>query len=255
MNKNAAVIIGTGRYLLLAIRLISKMNLAYKDKDHPIDFHLFSDEDPEIKMPNLFFHKVEPMNWSDSTLYRFNAMSEVIRSGYDNILYIDADTNLHKDTELYFNDVFSADLFATEHFDLVTHHYEENQQSSAYISPEERRIYFHACLYGGKSEIISRLIDDATDKLRQDQKNNFLARAEDESYIQHFLNANQAQFSSLAYKVITGDKGVGFAGWGKLIDLKSQWPDEIYYAMLEQAKEFTNSFVNWDIENNLIKTL
>lgn len=255
MSKNAIVMVGTDRYLLLALRFISKIRLAYKDKKHPIIIHLFSDKDPGLTIQNLIFHKIETMDWTMSTLYRFEAIQKVIKFKYDNILYIDADTNLNKNSELYFDDIFSSNLFATEHHDKVTNHYEENDQSYAFINPKERGTYFQAFLYGGSSEMISKLVDDATNRLKKDLENNFIARAEDESYIQPFLNANKADFSSFSNKIIAGDKGLGedkLMIWGKRLDLKTEWPDTEYNQMLMQAIDFSNRSIDWDIHNKTI---
>jgi hypothetical protein len=260
ITKNAIIVIGTGRYFLLALRLIHKINMSYKCDESSITFHLFSDQKPKNKINNLILHEVSSMGWTDSTLYRFTAAKKIIDFGYDNIAYIDADTKFIKDS-LCHKDIFYADIFGVEHpwQDFAKREsFEERIESSAFIDPALRKIYYQASFFGGSLENFAKLINDASERLQKDLNNNILAKYDDESYVQPFLNYNNVVVFDITDRIVLGEKGLGKNRdflHGRHIDMNQEWSDEEYSQMIKDASDAIEKNLVWDIQNKKIVIL
>jgi hypothetical protein len=257
MKKNAIIVVGTGRYFLLALRLIHKINMCYKSEESSITFHLFSDQTPKNNINNLILHKVDPMGWTDSTLYRFTAAQKVIEYDYDYIVYIDADTKFLKDT-LSDKDIFYSELFGIAHPDqelTKKKSFEDRRNSSAYIKPPMRKTYYSASFFGGNLKNFASLMDDGFKRFKKDLDNKILAKYEDESYLQPFLNYNNVEIFDFTNKIILGDKGLGKDRdglHGREINMNEEWPDPDYLQMIEDSSMYIEKNIVWDIENKKI---
>jgi hypothetical protein len=255
MLRNAVIIVGTGRYFLLALRLISQINLRYKCEKSFLAIHLFTDQNLNIKIPNVILHEISPMDWHNSTFFRFEAAEIIIGFNYDNIIYMDADTSIIS-SKLCHTDLYFGELFGIQHpFHLASILFVNRTASSAYIDPELRKIYYQASIYGGAKTSFTGLINDAKKRLNTDLNNGLMADYEDESYVQPYLNENNAVTIDFSNRFILGDKGLGKERdfvHGRILNMYHEWPDKEYEEMILQAIYAIENGIDWDIDNKSV---
>jgi hypothetical protein len=263
--RNAIIIIGTNRYIILALRLINNIFTHYKGKNY-LDIHVFSDQNifqvfdtKNVQNISVIYHEWHQTDWWSSSFSKLDAINYFDYKKYSHIACLDADSNVKQDfTE---NDIFLS-LFAMEHISEDTvkinsvQHFEELPKSSAYLSSKKRIRYYQADYFGGTTENFLKMVSDATLKQKIDKDNNIFPKWADEAYLQPFLNKNNALCfyrKSKSFPFIEGDKGLG-DGWnaGPYTDLYKMWPDDVFNAMISAASELTLKNKKWDIVNNLI---
>lgn len=255
------VVVGTGRYFILAIRLINRFNYFYSG-NKSLNFYLFSDQDPHgyIDTSNVKLIDAKTSSWQDAVLSKFPSILVAANDECDYVACIDADTTINN---FFYDDIVFADLFAMRHSwddrtdSLLCH--ESRRKSAAYVDKKTANAYYQSWYFGGKRDKVISMIDDASNRLNTDLGNGIMAVAEDESYLQNYLinnNAKLIDWETPGFPFI-GSKGVPAEQmlWGKHISLYDVWPDNKYLDMLNAVKTFHINNKLWDIiDNEIIAT-
>jgi hypothetical protein len=263
MSKIGVIVLATGQYFPLGLRLIHRFSHFYIGTSS-IHFHFFSDCNPQkyVSLKNLFYHRSEPTDWNSTMLFKLEAASEIVNSeSYDYFVYIDADSNIYKNFK---DEDFVSDSFILKHHssELKDIHYEKNKLSSAYIDPKKYpEHYYHACYFGGNRTNLSKILKASISLFKQDVKNNIMARAEDESYLNKVfsIKAPETIFDTAnrEFPISTGDKG-GYPKhtWGKTILFEDELPTlftlKEYNDILNNIKKIKNKNVLWNISSSKV---
>ena len=262
--KNAIIIIGTGRYSLLTLRLINNLFFYYKGSKG-LDIHYFSDHDfskvfrnKDAEKISVIFHSLKHSSWWQSAFYKINAIKHFDYSEYSYISCLDADSDVvHSFTD---SDIFLP-IFAMEHCSKdsmgqnAVNLFEEFPDSAAYIPKESRKRYFQTDYFGGTSEIFLKMVGDASAKASSDslKKSNISYTYADEAYLQPFLNKNKALIFdrySKDFPFEMGNKGFLTEHAGASLDFFKIWPDPVYKKMMQDAIKLTKNGEKWNIIND-----
>ena len=185
--KIGIVILATNAYFVLGLRFMRKFMYHYKGKAE-IEFHFFSDNDPEDYLPPHFptkFYYTEHKDWVQGTNSKFSSI--VLADKCDYIFYFDADTNVDKD---FTEEWFIGDMVAGEHFGnrgwmAERKAYDRNPKSKAYV-PEDTRLpqmYYYGAFFGGKYDNMIRFCKKMMHYQRCDKSWGYEPGVNDESYI------------------------------------------------------------------------
>lgn len=253
MSSIGIVVLATGKYFPLGLRLVHRISHFYKGNSK-IHFHFFSDANPleYIDPTCVIYHETPVKSWTETVLLKFKIIEEVAKNqDYDYYVYVDADSNLGHGFE---DKDFISNSFILKHFaNGVRNHYEQNELSSAYIKPSQYpEFYYHSCYFGGCKASILKLVEVSAGLLQEDAKNGIVACAEDESYINKYFweNPPETIFDTNEGFPFVGDKGVLANDWGKFI--KTLFTEKQYEDMLAKIKSLKGRNVLWDIQNSKV---
>jgi hypothetical protein len=182
------VIIATNSYFVLGIRFMRKFMHHYKGKAD-IQFHFFSDTDPEDYLPQHFpvtFYPTKHDNWVDGTNSKFRNILSILEMD-DYLFYFDADTNVDKD---FTEEWFVADMVGGEHYGnrgwmKDKKAYDRNPRSKAFV-PENTRLpqtYYYGAFFGGSYNKLMEFCKTMVYYQDMDKKINYEPSVNDESYI------------------------------------------------------------------------
>lgn len=189
-------------------------------------FILFSDQDFNLK--NTLFIKVDKMDWIGVISKKFEYILRFISyiKRYQWFLCLDADIDFLKtipEKEFFCHD---KPYFGVLHPAVGrSGTFDDNPHCRAYVRlDEDRSTYWQACLWGGKSEYIRKLISKIKTDIDEDTKKNILAKWNDESYLNRFFIDNKKD----VYTYIDSDKAVFGLGHDcffnkKIVHKNLQW--------------------------------
>jgi hypothetical protein len=212
------VVIATNAYFVLGIRFIKKF-MHYYNGNSNIKFYFFSDEDPIDYISNdidIKFIKTNHTSWVDATNSKFKNIINIqnqLSNEVDYVYYFDADTDI---IDKFNEDWFISDTIGLEHFgnnDWMqdVKGYDRNLLSKAYIPLDTPlfQIYYHGCLFGGKTDIIIEICKLLYNNQLEDKKISYEPVVNDESYINQYYHYTPPTRTilSINFEFVISDKG------------------------------------------------
>lgn len=206
--KVAICFIGTGKYLNFLPKYyenIEKYFLPGSEKT----FLVFTDGELDDTPDNIIQYKQEHLDWPYITLTRF----DIIKKASDKILendwfiFIDADA-LVVDTIIedeFFDN--SKPFFGVHHpchyLNMPPHNkypgaFETNKLSKSCVDEsDDISVYYQGCVWGGRVPDVLEMINELSDRVDEDLKNNVVAVWHDESHLNKFYSENKDMVNTL----------------------------------------------------------
>lgn len=252
-NKIGIVILATNAYFVLGIRFIKKFIHYYKG-NYDIKFYFFSDEDPIDYISNdidIKFIKTNHNSWVDATNSKFKNIiniKELLNKETKYVYYVDADTNITKPftEEWFIGDTIGLEHFGNNSWMQDVKGYDRNPLSKAYIPLDTPlfQIYYHGCLFGGKTDIIIEICKLLYNNQLEDKKISYEPVVNDESYINQYYHYNPPTLT-----VYLNEYMFGVSDKGGLNDMR--YPDLDVSELKTQMLK--NKFKIFDLENGNLK--
>jgi hypothetical protein len=197
LMKVAICFIGTGKYLNFLPKYYENIQ-EYFLPGVEKTFLVFTDGEGDFP-EDIKIYQQEHLDWPYITLKRF----EIIQKAKEEIekndwfVFIDADAlvidTIH--TEEFFDE--TKPFFGVHHpchfLQMPPHNeypgaFETNPLSLSHITKtDDLSIYYQGCLWGGKVPDVLGLIDELSNRVNQDLKNNVIAVWHDESHLNKFF--------------------------------------------------------------------
>jgi len=252
-KKIGIVILATNAYFVLGIRFIKKFIHYYKG-NYDIKFYFFSDEDPIDYISNdidIKFIKTNHTSWVDATNSKFKNIlniKELLNKETKYVYYVDADTNITKPftEEWFIGDTIGLEHFGNNDWMQDVKGYDRNPLSKAYIPLDTPlfQIYYHGCLFGGKTDIIIKICKLLYSNQLEDKKISYEPVVNDESYINQYYHYNPPTLI-----VYLNEYMFGVSDKGGLNDMRN--PDLDVSELKTQMLK--NKFKIFDLENGNLK--
>lgn len=180
-------VVATGRYDSYAAGMIESARKHFCKK-HNVTFFVFTDgKIPEN--PDAVVTFQSRMGWPYDTMKRFHVYREHkdLFHEMDYVYGVDADMLFVSDV----GDEILGDRVVTQHPGFVGEigAFETNPNSTAYVAPHERKMYYCGGFYGGKREEFFRFMDTAIENIGVDLQSDYIAVWHDESHLnRYFIN-------------------------------------------------------------------
>ena len=199
--KICVITIATGRYIQFVEKLLDSIEQNFL-VGHDISCLLFTDNNLEEVSDNIKVSNIEHKVWPEPALKKYNYINsekEYLKN-FDYIYLFDAD--------VYFVDEVKEEvlqnLIGVLHpykilEDKSVYPYEPREESTAYVSNENRNKYYAAAFVGGKTEYFLGMAETISKRVIQDEKNNITAVWHDESHLNKYFNENPPTDLSPSY--------------------------------------------------------
>lgn len=196
--KIAICFIGTGKYLNFLPKYYENIE-KYFIPNSEKTFLVFTDGELNDIPNNIIPYYQEHLDWPYITLTRFDIINKSRKEIEKNdwFVFIDADA-LVVDTiseEEFFDN--KKEFFGVHHpchfLQMPPHNkypgsFETNPLSTSHINEtDDLSVYYQGCLWGGKTPDILEMIEELSNRINSDLKNDIIAIWHDESHINKFF--------------------------------------------------------------------
>jgi len=187
-RKSIGIItIATGKYFSEFIPNLHESIKQYLEyPEYKINFYCLTDQqcnDQTIKIISI-----PHLSWPFSTLLRYHWIFKNIKEFTTNdfLIYMDADMKVISKIPA---SIYSKELIAVRHPGYLNSKglFEIDRISSVYIHPQQRKIYYQGCFWGGQKDIFISFISKLNDLVNNDLLNFSIPVWHDESYLNYFL--------------------------------------------------------------------
>jgi histo-blood group ABO system transferase len=186
-KKVGLLIFATGRYVHFVPPLIASAEHLFLP-GHEHTYFVFTDHSEQLpKQPNIVPIFQKKLGWPHDTMMRYSAYND------HKDLYKDMDYMYACDADMlfvnYVGDEILGDLVGTLHpmFTWRRGTYDTNPQSTAYVAPNDGTHYFAGGFYGGSRDAFSQMVQELTDKTKQNTSHNVIALWHDESHLNRYF--------------------------------------------------------------------
>ncbi len=200
----ALISIATGKYESYIPTLHHSFRRNFKPS-LPADLIMLTNSTSFKDKQNLIIKPVEHTNWPYSTLLRFHFFNRYadLLSKYEYIYFIDCD--------MIFNQLVGDEILPGDQEDLVgTIHpgfytnpslgtFETNEKSTAFTKLENRKTYYQACFFGGKSEHFLKMSSELQSNIDKDLESDLIALWHDESHLNSYYSDKNIKQLSPSY--------------------------------------------------------
>lgn len=174
-------------------------------------YEVFTDSIELLKMniPNVSFHAIKDKGWIINVSSKSDficSISERLRQNYDYIYYLNGNFRCLKSiysTEILpeeQNGYFAALSFQHNRYKSPNeYHYDRNKNSHAYIPFGKGKRYYQASFYGGRTDELLKFSEWSRNMINKDISNGIIARYQDESYLNCYLQDSEPLVLSDAY--------------------------------------------------------
>ena len=184
--------IATNKYIQFVDQLLESVKENFLN-GHEITSLIFTEHEMKETPINVKISKIDHEPWPMPTLKRYNyfVKEKEYISEFDYVFYMDIDMRINKKV----GDEILGDLVATQHPGFWYKNknqftYERRPISTAYIPPEEERMYYAGGFNGGKPEHFLKMAETISNNVNVDFSNGVVACWHDESHMNRYLIDN-----------------------------------------------------------------
>lgn len=193
-ERIAILYIATGKYFVFWPKFYESMEKNFLP-NNPKDYYVFTDNVFENKPANVTRVYRKWHGFPEDTLDRYEMFLTIEDKlqKYDYIYFLNANAEVVNPVgEEIFPTKEQGIMVATHprHYRLknrAEYPYEDNPQSTAYIASNEGEWYVQGGFNGGRTKDFLRMARVLDENIRQDKKNNVLARFHDESHLNRYI--------------------------------------------------------------------
>ena len=184
--------IATNKYIQFVEQLLESVEENFLN-GHEISALVFTDHEIEEASDNVKISQIDHEPWPMPTLKRYHyfVKEKEYLSQFDYVFYMDVDMRI----EGKVGEEILGDLVATQHpgfwfKDKLQFSYERRPECTAYVAPEEGKMYYAGGFNGGKPEHFLKMAETIVDNVNADADKGIVAVWHDESHMNRYLINN-----------------------------------------------------------------